>query len=143
MPQLACYNPEINWRTGKVKMTRYLEKCGKQWRPKQGKPVWQKQKEEKKKEESGRKQKEREEKQKKKQKIEVRKVVEEWKIQDEEEKAAKSEKEAKILVPAKFHKWIHIFSKKTSKQISIRKLQNHTIDMKESITNELLTGCDA
>jgi len=30
---LACYNPEIDWRTGEVKMTRCLEKCGKQWRP--------------------------------------------------------------------------------------------------------------
>ena len=37
MPWLACHNPEIGWRTGEVKMTRCLEKCGKQWRPKQGK----------------------------------------------------------------------------------------------------------
>ena len=26
---LACYNPEIDWRTGEVKMTRCPEKCGK------------------------------------------------------------------------------------------------------------------
>jgi len=26
---LACHNPEIDWRTGEVKMTRYLEECGK------------------------------------------------------------------------------------------------------------------
>jgi len=32
MPWLACHNPEINWRTEEVKMTRCLEKCGKQWR---------------------------------------------------------------------------------------------------------------
>ena len=147
---LACHNPEIDWRIREVKMTRYLEECRKQQRPKQEKPGWQKQKKEKRKEESGRKQEERKEKQKKekkkpkkKQRIEVRKVVKEWKIWDEEEKAAKSEKEAKRLVPAKFYKWIHIFSKKASKQISTKKLQNHTIDMKESITNELLTGCDA
>ena len=38
MPWLACHNPEIDWRTGKVKMTRCPEKCEKQWRPKQGKP---------------------------------------------------------------------------------------------------------
>ena len=37
MPWLACHNPEIGWRTGEVKMTRCPEKCGKQWRPKQGK----------------------------------------------------------------------------------------------------------
>ena len=29
MPWLACHNPEINWRTGEVKMTRCLEECGK------------------------------------------------------------------------------------------------------------------
>jgi len=29
MPWLAHHNPEIDWRTGKVKMMRYLEKCGK------------------------------------------------------------------------------------------------------------------
>jgi len=37
MPWLACHNPEINWRTGEVKMTRCPEECGKQWRPVQGK----------------------------------------------------------------------------------------------------------
>ena len=37
MPWLARHNPEIDWRIGEVKMTRYLEKCGKQWRPIQGK----------------------------------------------------------------------------------------------------------
>ena len=36
MPWLAHYNPEIDWRTEEVKMTRCLEKGGKQWRPKQG-----------------------------------------------------------------------------------------------------------
>jgi len=34
---LARHNPEIDWRMRKVKMTRYLEKCGKQWRPVQRK----------------------------------------------------------------------------------------------------------
>jgi len=33
MPWLAHYNPEINWKTGKVKMMRCLEEYGKQWRP--------------------------------------------------------------------------------------------------------------
>ena len=31
---ITCHNPEIDWRTGEVKMTRCSEKCGKQWRPK-------------------------------------------------------------------------------------------------------------
>jgi len=30
MPWLAHHNPEINWKTGEVKITRYPEKCGKQ-----------------------------------------------------------------------------------------------------------------
>jgi len=34
---LAHHNPEIDWRTGEVKMTRCPEECGKQWRPVQRK----------------------------------------------------------------------------------------------------------
>jgi len=52
MPWLAHHNPEIDWRTGEVKITRCPKECGKQWRPKQGKPGWQKQKEEEIKEEA-------------------------------------------------------------------------------------------
>ena len=63
MPWLACHNPEIDWRTGEVKMTRCPEECGKQWRPVQGKLGWEKQKEEEEREEA---QKKREEKKKKK-----------------------------------------------------------------------------
>ena len=35
--------------------------------------------------------------------MEVKKVAEEWKIWDEEEDVARSEKEEKKLVPKKFH----------------------------------------
>jgi len=117
MPWLARHNPEIDWRTGKVKMTRCPEECGKQWRLKQGKPGWQKQKEKETKKEAGKKREEKAEKQKKrKQKrertIEVKKVVEEWEIWDEEEEVAKSEAEAKKLVLERFHRWIKVFGKK-------------------------------
>jgi len=54
--------------------------------------------------------------------MEVKKVVEEWEIWDEEEKTAKSEEETKRLVPERFYKWIHVFSKKASKQMPTRKL---------------------
>jgi len=37
IPWLARHNPEIDWKTGEVKMTRCLEECEKQWRPVQGK----------------------------------------------------------------------------------------------------------
>jgi len=82
MPWLAHHNPEIDWRTGEVKMTRCPEECGKQWRPVQGKLGWEKQKEEKAKEEAGKKREEKEKmkRQKKKKTMEVKKVAEEWEI---------------------------------------------------------------
>ena len=43
--------PEIYWKTGEVKMTRYPKKCRRQWRSKQEKSGWQKQKKEEKEEE--------------------------------------------------------------------------------------------
>ena len=53
---------------GEVKITRCLEECGKQWRPKLGKTGWQKQKEKEKKKKQEKKQekKETEKKQRKK-----------------------------------------------------------------------------
>ena len=39
---LAHYNPEIDWRIGKVKITRCPEECGKQWRLEQEKSDWEK-----------------------------------------------------------------------------------------------------
>jgi len=44
--------------------------------------------------------------------VEVKRVAEEWEIWDEEEKAVRSEEEAKKLVSEKFHRWIKIFGKK-------------------------------
>jgi len=126
MPWLACHNPEINWRTGEVKMTRCPEECGKQWRPIQGKSGWERQKEEEAKEKVKKRKEEREKEKKKKSKkgkaIEVRKVVEEWEIWDEEEEVAKSEEEAKKLVLEKFHRWIKVFGKKQSERMPTRKL---------------------
>ena len=106
MPWLACHNPEIDWKTGEVKMTRCPEECGKQWRPVQEKLRWEKQKEEEAREEAGkrREEKEKKKKMKKEKKMEVKKVAEEWKIWNEEEEEARSEAEAKKLVPEKFHK---------------------------------------
>ena len=114
-------------------MMRYPEECGKQWRLVQGKSGWEKQKKEEAKEEAERK---REEKEKKKKQrkggaVEVRKVAEEWEIWDEEEEAAKSEAEARKLVPEKFHRWIKVFGKKQSERMSTRKLWDHVIDVKE------------
>ena len=73
-------------------------------------------------------------KQKKGKTIEVRKVAEEWEIWDEEEEVAKSEVEAKKLVPEKFHKWIKVFGKKQSERISMKKIWDHALDLKEKFT---------
>ena len=102
---LACHNPEIDWRTGDVKMTRCPEECGKQWRLVQGKSGWEKQKEEEAKKEAERKreEKKKKKKQKKEKMMEVKKVAEEWEIWNKEEEAARSEVEAKKLVLEKFH----------------------------------------
>jgi len=79
MPWLAHHNPEIDWKTGEVKMTRCPKEYGKQWRPVQGKSEWEKQKKEEAKEEAGRKREERDKKRKQKREkmMEVKKVVEE------------------------------------------------------------------
>jgi len=130
---LAHHNPEIDWRTGEVKMTRCPEECGKQWRPVQGKLGWEKQKEEETKEEVERKREEKDKrkKQKKEEPMEVKKVAEEWEIWDKEEGVAKSEVEAKKLLPEKFHRWIKVFGKKQSERMPTRKLWDHAIDVKE------------
>ena len=54
--------------------------------------------------------------------IEVKKVAEEWGICDEEEEAARSEEEAKKIVPEKFHPWIKVFGKKQSERMLMRKI---------------------
>ena len=99
----------------------------------QGKSGWEKQKEEEAREEVEKKKEEKEKKKKqRKEKIaEIRKVAEEWEIWEEEEEAAKSEEEAKKLVPEKFHEWIKVFGKKQSERMPIRKLWDHAIDVKE------------
>ena len=59
---------------------------------------------------------------KKKKTMKIKKVAEKWEIWDEKKKAARLEEETKKLVLEKIYKWIHIFGKKASKQISTRKL---------------------
>jgi len=63
--------------------------------------------------------------------MEVKKVIEEWKIWDEEEEAAKSETEAKKMVPEKYYQWIKVFGKKQSERMLMRKVWDYAIDVKE------------
>ena len=58
-------------------------------------------------------------------------MAEEWEIWDEEEETARSEAEAKKLVPEKFHEWIKVFGKKQSERMPTRKLWDYAIDIKE------------
>jgi len=84
-------------------MIRCPEKCGKQWRLKQGKSRWQKQKKEEKRKEERKKQEEKKWKREEEEKIKlkrertmkVKKVAKEWNILNEKKEAAKSEKETK------------------------------------------------
>ena len=132
MSWLARHNPEIDWKTEEVKMMRCPEECGKQWRLVQGKLGWEKQKEEEAREEAGKKREEKEKRKRKKGKImEVKKITEEWEIWDEEEKAARSEVEAKKLVPERFYEWIKVFGKKQLERMLTRKVWDHAIDVKE------------
>ena len=128
IPWLAHYNPEIDQKIGGVKMIRCPEEYGKQWRPKQGKLEQQKQREEEAKEEVERKQ---EEWEKRRKMVKIKRIAEEWEIQDEEREVARSEIETRKLVPEKFHQWIKIFEKKQSERIPTRKVQDHTIKVKE------------
>jgi len=130
---LARHNPEIDWRTGEVKMTRCPEECGKQWRPVQEKSGWGKQKEEEAKEEAGRRREEKEKrkKQKKGKTVKVKRIAKEWEIWDEKEKAAESEAEARKLVLEKFYPWIKVFGKKQSERMLMRKVWDHAIEVKE------------
>ena len=54
--------------------------------------------------------------------MKVKRIAEEWEIWDEEKKAARSEAEAKRLVPEKFYKWIKVFEKKQSERMPMRKV---------------------
>ena len=44
---------------------------------------------------------------------------------------ARSEEEAKKLIPEKFHKWIKVFGKKQSERMPTRKIWDHAIDIKK------------
>ena len=45
---------------------------------------------------------------------------------------ARSEAEAKKLVPEEFHRWIKVFGKKQSERMPTRKIWDHVIDVKGS-----------
>jgi len=53
----------------------------------------------------------------------VKRVAKEWEIWNKKEKTTKLKgKKAKKLVLLRFHKWIHVFRKKTSERMPMKKV---------------------
>ena len=121
MPWLEYHNPEIDWKTGEVKMTRCLDECGKKWRVgKQTKPEWKKQEEQE------------EKKKRRKPTIEEIRMIE--RIMEEKEKEEEDLIELRAIdemVPRWFHKYLKMFEKKDSERMSMRKAWDHAIDLRE------------
>ena len=112
MPWLAAHNPEINWETGEVKMTRCPPLCGKN-------------KEKKEKRELGKKRKE---------EVEEEATIR-WTADKKEDWGKKEEMEmdhCKIegMVPKRFHRWIKVFGKVESERMPVRKVWDHAIDLR-------------
>ena len=121
MPWLRHYNPEIDWKTGEVKMTRCPDECGKKWKTgRQTKPGWKKQEE-------------REEKKEKR-----RPAIEEVKMIERIMEGKENEEEDLIelratdeMVPQRFHKYLKVFEKKDSERMPTRKAWDYTIDLRK------------
>ena len=111
MPWLRHYNPEIDWKTGEVKMTRCPEECRKKWKTgRQIKPGWKKQEERKEKKEGRRPT------------IEEVRMIE--RIREEKENEGEDEIELRAteeMVPQRFHKYLKVFEKKDSERMPTRK----------------------
>ena len=121
MSWLKHYNPEINWKTGEVKMTRCPDEYEKKWRVgKQMKPGWKKQEEKK------------EKKERRRPMIKEVKIIE--RIMKEKENEEEDLIELRVIdeiVPRQFHKYLKVFEKKDSERMPMRKIWNHAIDLKE------------
>ena len=114
MPWLQAHNPEINWETGEVKMTRYPLLC----------------------EGNKEKEKKRVRKGKRVVTLEEEKIVR-WAVDDKkdwgrEEKVEADHRKIEEMVQKKFLKWRKVFGKMKSKRMPIRKIWDHAIDLKET-----------
>jgi len=103
---LVAHNPEINWETGEVRMTRCPPLCG---RVPEKKIV------------------------KRKQAAEEDKKDLRWTMEEREKKEEIGEDHRKVeeLVPRCFHKWKKVFGKVKSKRMPTQKLWDHAIDLRE------------
>jgi len=112
---LQTHNPEINWETGEVKMTRCPPLCGRVILKKEEKKV----------------------KRRKRVATLEEEIIVRWTIDDKEnwereEEIKEDHRKIKELVPRKFLKWRKVFGKVESERMLTRKVWDHTIDLKET-----------
>jgi len=117
---LRRHNPEIDWKTGEIKITRCPDECGKRWKTgRQTKLGWKKQEE-------------KEEKERKRPTIEeekmIARIVEEKENKEEDLIELRATEE---MVPRRFYKYLKMFEKKDSERMPTRKTWNHAIDLRE------------
>jgi len=110
MPWLAAHNPEINWETGEVKMTRCPPLCGRKSQKKEKVKRIATEKEEK---------------------------IVCWAIDDKEdwgreEEIEEDHRKIEEMVPKKFLKWRKVFGKVELERMLMRKVWDHAIDLKET-----------
>jgi len=113
MPWLAAHNPEINWETGEVKMTRCPPLCGKN-------------KERKEKRELGKKRKKEVE-----EEAAIRWAADEKEDWRKEKEMEMDHRKIEGMVPRKFHRWMKVFGKIELERIPVRKVWDHAIDLRE------------
>jgi len=111
MPWLAAHNPEINWETGEVKMTRCPPLCGGKSKKKERIRMTATEEEEK----------------------IVRWVIDDKEDWGREEEIEKDHRKIEEMVPKKFLKWRKVFGKVESERIPTRKIWDHAIDLKETL----------
>jgi len=107
---LAAHNPEINWETGKVKMTRCLPLCGGKSKRKERVKMMATEEEEK---------------------------IVHWAIDDKEdwgreEEIEEDHRKIEEMVPRRFLKWRKVFGKVELERMPTRKIWDHAIDLKET-----------
>ena len=120
---LAHHNPEIDWKTGEVQMTRCTDKCGKKWKTgRQTKPGCEKQKEKKKKKKMRRPTTDIE--------ISIARIVAEKEDELDGEDMIIVRK-IEEMVPRQFYKYLKVFEKKESERMPTRKFWDHAIDLRE------------
>ena len=122
MPWLRRHNPEIDWKTREVKMTRCPDECGKKWKTgRQTKPGWKKQEEREEKKERRRPTIEEEKM--------IARIVEEK--ENEEEEDLIELRATEEMVPRRFYKYLKVFEKKDSERMPMRKTWDYAIDLRE------------